>query len=175
MPIEIIGKFYDLEDHPAHVSLAQDSLNRRLGGTTMLLRSGLVPAQPSGDVVGAGSTENAVALLGIVAAFVLAIVVIAKVLDLNRKRETEAAVLQAQVSDALLRDARFGELSVTPTARVPLWSGSPATIELAGSVPTPYLRAAVLRLARSEATRVRQDVVIEDRTAVVSPRHVRAA
>ena len=141
----------------------------------MLLRSGLVPAQPSGDVVGAGSTENAVALLGIVAAFVLAIVVIAKVLDLNRKRETEAAVLQAQVSDALLRDARFGELSVTPTARVPFWSGSSATIELAGWVPTPDLHEAVLRLVRSEAMRVRQDVVLEDRIAVVSTRRVRAA
>jgi hypothetical protein len=160
---------------PMNVSLAQDSLNRRLGGTAMLLRSGLVPAEPSGDVVGAGSTENAVALLGIVAAFVLTIVVVAKVLDLKRKRETEAALLQAQVSDALLRDARFGELSVTPTARVPLWSGSPATIELAGWVPTPDLHEAVLRLARSEATRVRHDLIIEDRVAVVSTRHVWAA
>jgi hypothetical protein len=114
-------------------------------------------------------------LLGLVAAFVVVLVIVAKGLDLKRKRETEAVLLQAQVSDALLRETRLGELSVTPTARVPFWSGSPATIELAGWVPTSDLHEAVLRLARSEAMRVRQDVVVEDRIAVVSTRHIRAA
>ena len=141
----------------------------------MVLRSGLVPAEPSGDVVGAGSTENAVVWLGVVAAFVLAIVVVAKVLDLKRKRETEVVLLQAQVSDGLLREMRLGVLSVTPTALVPFWSGSPATIELAGWVPTSDLHEAVLRLARSEAMRVRQDVVIQDRIAEVATTHVWAA
>ena len=136
---------------------------------------GQVPAQPSGSVAEAGSTGGLMALLGLVAAFVFGIAIVAKGLDLKRKRETKAVLLQAQVSDALLRDTRLAEFPVTPTARVPFWSGSPATLELAGTVPTSDLHEAVLQLARSEASRVRQDVVIEDRIAVVSTRRVRAA
>jgi hypothetical protein len=146
-----------------------------LGGLVPVGVRAQVPAQPSDAVAGAGTTGNAVVLLGAVAVFVLAIVVVAKVLDLKRKRETEAVRLQAQVSDALFREMPLGELSVTPTARVPFWSGSPATIELAGWVRTSDLHEAVLRLARSEAMHVRQDVVFNDRVAVVSTRHVSAA
>jgi hypothetical protein len=133
------------------------------------------PAQPSGAAAGASTAGNAVALLSVVAAFVVAIVVVTKVLDLKRKRETQAVRLQAQVSDALFREIPIGELSVIPTARVPFWSGSPATIELAGWVRTSDLHDAVLRLARSEAMRVRQDVVLNDRVAVLSARHISAA
>jgi hypothetical protein len=146
-----------------------------LGGLVPVDVWAQVPAQTSGAVAGAGTTGNVVALLGVVAAFVVAIVVGAKVLDLKRKRETEAVRLQAQVADALFREMPIGELSVTPTARVPFWSGSPATIELAGWVRTSDLHDAVLRLARSEAMRVRQDVVVNDRVAVVSTRHITAA
>src|SRR5262245_10551761 len=133
------------------------------------------PAQPSGGITGTSGTGGAMVLLGIVAAVVLAIAVVAKFFDLRRKRETEAVLLQAQVTDMLLREERLRGLSVTATARVPFWSGSPATIDLAGSVPTPDLHETVLRLARSEAMRVRQDVVLEDRVAVVAPRRVSAA
>ena len=132
-----------------------------------------VPAERAGTVAGTGNGSVA-ALSGLVAAFVV-LFIAAKRLDLKRKRETEAVLLQAQVSDALLRQTRLGELSVTPTARVPLWSGSPATIELAGWVPTSDLHEALLRIVRAEAMRVRQDVVLEDRIAVVSTRRVRAA
>jgi hypothetical protein len=134
-----------------------------------------VPAEPTRSVAEAGSIGGLVALFGLVAAFVAAIAIVAKGLDLKRRRETEAVVLQAQVSDALLRETRLAEFSVTPTARVPFWSGTPATLELAGTVPTSHLHEAVLQLARSEAERVRHDVVIEDRMAVVSTQHVRAA
>jgi len=71
--------------------------------------------------------------------------------------------LQAQVSDALMRDARLAGLVLTPTAHVPTWGSGPATIEITD---------VVLRVAREEAARLRPDVQIEDRLSV---RHAVAA
>jgi hypothetical protein len=88
-----------------------------------------------------------------------------KLYDLRRKREAEGVHLQAQVSDALLRDPNVFGLAVTPTAHVP-WSGHPVTLEVVGRVPTPEAREQVLRLVESEARSVRPDCVIEDRLAV---------
>jgi len=51
-----------------------------------------------------------------------------KLHDLRRRREAEGVPLQAQVSDALLRDPSLFGLAVTPTARVPWWSGTPVTL-----------------------------------------------
>ncbi len=96
-----------------------------------------------------------------------------KLFDLRRQREAEAVQLQAQVSDALLRDPALAGLPLTPTAHVPFWAGSPATIEVAGQVPMPELRERVLRIVHDEATRIRSDVQIEDRLAV-SPELARA-
>ncbi len=96
-----------------------------------------------------------------------------KLFDLRRKREAEAVQLQAQVSDALLRDSALAGLPLTPTAHVPFWSGSPATIEVAGQVPMPELRERVLRIVHDEAARIRSDVRIEDRLTV-SPEMARA-
>jgi hypothetical protein len=89
-------------------------------------------------------------------------------------REAEAVQLQARISDALLRDSAFFGLPITPTARVPLLKGSPATVEVAGQVPSPAMRDGVFRVVRAEAARIRPDVVIEDRVAVV-PTMARAA
>ena len=103
------------------------------------------------------------------AALVL-IVAMAKFFDLRRRRESEGVQLQAQVSDALLRDRALLGVSVTPTAHVPMWAGSPAVIEVSGDVPSPELRETVLRLVRQEASRVRSEVRIEDRISVLPPR-----
>ena len=48
-----------------------------------------------------------------------------KLYDLKRKREAEGVHVQAQVSDALLRDPSLFGLAVTPTAHVP-WCGCSA-------------------------------------------------
>src|SRR5207248_3242084 len=95
-----------------------------------------------------------------------------KVYDRKRKRDAEAVHLQAQVSDALMRDARLAGLVLTPTARVPAWGSGPATIEIGGEVPDPAMRDAVLRVAREEAARLRPDVQIVDHLSV---RHALAA
>jgi hypothetical protein len=89
-----------------------------------------------------------------------------KLYDLRRKREAEGVHLQAQVSDALLRDPGVFGLAVTPTAHVPWWSGSPVTLEVAGRVPAEEAREQVLRLVRAEAQRIRPDVEVIDRLVV---------
>lgn len=89
-----------------------------------------------------------------------------KLYDLKRKREAEGVHLQAQVSDALLRDPNIYGLAVTPTAHVPWWSGTPARLDVVGRVPTPASRERVLRLVEQEAQRVRPDIVLVDHLEV---------
>jgi hypothetical protein len=98
-----------------------------------------------------------------------------KLYDLRRKRETEGVHLQAQVSDALLRDPALFGLAVTPTAHVPWWSGTPVTLEVLGRVPTFEARARALRLVEAEARQIRPDVVIVDRMEVDSSTAERVA
>lgn len=102
-------------------------------------------------------------ILGLVAIITIAV----KAIDLRVRREAEGMHLQAQVSDALLRDARLVGLAIVPTAHVPILKGSPAMLEVSGQVPNPELREAALRIVEGEASRVRPDVHIEDRLAVI--------
>jgi len=89
-----------------------------------------------------------------------------KIYDLRRKREMEEVHLQAQISDALLRDPNLFGLPVAATAHAPFWSGTPVMIELTGEVPDVNLRSAVARIARMEAQRIRPDVEIVDHLSV---------
>ena len=98
-----------------------------------------------------------------------------KLYDLKRKREAEGVHLQAQVSDALLRDPSFFGLAVTPTAHVPWWSGTPARLEVVGRVPTPEARDRIVRLVEQEARELRPDVVIVDRMQVDPAAGIRVA
>lgn len=123
------------------------------------------PTAPPAPVSGGGSA--ALSAMAIIVALMVLLGITVKLFDLRRKREAEAVQLQAQVSDVLLRDQALFGLPVTPTAHVPLLKGSPATVEVAGQVPAPELKEAVLRVVRAEAARIRPDVVVEDRIAVV--------
>jgi hypothetical protein len=89
-----------------------------------------------------------------------------KLYDLRRRRDAEGVHLQAQVSDALLRDPNLFGLAVTPTAHVPWWSGTPVSVEVAGRVAGPEDRERVLAMVEREARQVRPDVVIVDRLEI---------
>ena|SRR5204863_1390554 len=89
-----------------------------------------------------------------------------KLYDFKRKREAEGVHLQAQVSDALLRDPMMFGLAVTPTAHVPLLSGTPARLEVTGHVPTAEARERALRIIEAEARSLRPDVTIVDKLEV---------
>src|SRR5262245_21904186 len=91
-----------------------------------------------------------------------------KLYDLKRKREAEAVHLQAQVSDALLRDPALFGLAVTPTAHVPWWSGTPAHIEVTGRIPNAEARERAMRIVGQEARALRSDVEITDSREVES-------
>ncbi|MGH7263604.1 MAG: hypothetical protein ACREMB_01965 [Candidatus Rokuibacteriota bacterium] len=115
-------------------------------------------------------------LTALVLVGLLALVVgIGKLIDLRRKRQADAVHVQAQVTDALLREQALFGLPITPTAHPPAWGGSPTVLEISGEVPSPEVRETVLRIARAEAARVRPDVRIEDRMVVNAAHAVRAA
>ena len=106
-------------------------------------------------------------IISLVIISVLILGVLVKIWDLKRKRENEAVIVQSQISDALLREPALFSLAITPTARVPLWRGSPVTVEVAGQVPSDDLREAALRTIEREASRLRSDLRIESRIGVV--------
>jgi len=135
--------------------------------------SPVMPPATTPPPADAGS-GTAIAAVVVVVGLLVIIGVAVKLFDLRRKRESEAVQLQAQVSDALLRDPSLAGLPLTPTARVPIWTGSPATIDITGQVPNDLVKEVALRLVRDEAFRIRPDVQIEDRLSVV-PTMARAA
>ena len=122
------------------------------------------PATPTTGAAPDGSGWIAASLL--VLGLLVVIGVAVKFYDLRRKREAEAVHLQAQISDAFLRDPNFFGLPVAATAHAPLWKGTPVTIEITGEVPDPSLRESVMRLAWAEAQRIRPDVEIVDKVNV---------
>ena len=128
------------------------------------------PTSSPGRPPGSGGEASPVAM---VLVFVAALVIIGigvKFYDLRRKRKSEAVHLQAQISDACMREQLLFGVPIMATARTSLWRHSPATIEVAGQVPSPEARETALRIVRIEAKQVWSDFQIEDRIAVVPPR-----
>lgn len=139
------------------------------------------PGSPPPPLPGAGSApvasgeSNWMAALVVILGLVAIVAVAVKMIDLRNKREAEALQLQAQVSDALLRDARLAGLAVVPTAHIPMLKGSPVTLEISGHVPSPEERDAALRIVKQEALRVRPDIQLEDRLEVMPSRALQRA
>lgn len=134
--------------------------------------SSTAPAAGAAPVAGASGGGSAALGFLVILGLLVIVGVAVKLYDRKRKRDAEAVHLQAQVSDALMRDARLAGLVLTPTAIAPTWGSGPATIEITGRVPDPTTRDTVLRVAREEAARLRPDVQIVDRLVV---RHLVAA
>lgn len=116
---------------------------------------------PTSPPAVAGDTGTTLMVVAVVVGLLIIVGIGVKMFDLRRKRQAEAVQLQAQLSDALLRE---GDLSITPTAHVPLWAGGPVTVEVSGPVPaSPGGREAALQLVEREAARIRPDVRVIDR------------
>jgi hypothetical protein len=118
--------------------------------------------QAAPQATGYGGISPTLTVFLLLAALLIIVGIGVKLYDLKRKRESEAVHLQAQVSDALLRDPTLFGLAVTPTAHVPLWSGTPARLEVTGRVPTPDARERALRIIEQEARAIRPDVTVEN-------------
>ena len=124
---------------------------------------------------GASGSWTAIGGMVMLVLVLAAVGVTVKLFDLKRRRESEAVLIQAQLSDALLRDPTLGGQLITPTAHVPFWSGTPATVALEGRVPSDVLQDQVHRVVEREAARIRPDVVIEDHVAVIPEAYRRVA
>src|SRR3989441_11328439 len=94
------------------------------------------PATPQPAAEGGGA---AIAAVVVVVGLLMVIGVVVKLFDLKQRRESEAVQLQDQLSDALLRGTTLAGPSLTPTGHVPVWQGTPATIEGRGRVASPGL------------------------------------
>jgi hypothetical protein len=127
------------------------------------------PTPSPSSTPGSGGGGSPVAMVLVIVAALVIVGIGVKLYDLRRKRESEAVQLQAQISDALLREQLLFGVPIMATARTSLWRRSPATIEVAGQVPSPQVRETALRIVRAEAGRIRSDFQIEDRLAVVPP------
>jgi hypothetical protein len=113
-------------------------------------------------------TGDAVTVLLVAAAVVVfSIGVVGKVLELKHTRAAQTIAIQGEIADALLRHPALVGLSLTPTARVPLWRGSPVTVKMAGVVPSRELRALALRAAERGTAGLLVRVRIKSRIRVV--------
>jgi hypothetical protein len=110
-----------------------------------------------------------VVTLVILAAIVIAVVVGGRFLAARRKQVEQAVILQSQLSDFVTRESRLRGLPITPKARVSGWRRSQTTIEVAGEVPTPELREAVMRILGDEGRRSQPDVITLDHLFIVPP------
>jgi hypothetical protein len=120
------------------------------------------------------SEDPVTAILIASVAIVLIIGVLGRVLELRDKRAAEA-VVQGEIADALLRDPALLGVSLTPTARVPLWRGAPVTVKVAGKVPSRELRTVALRAAERGAAELLVRVRIKSRIAIVKSKARRTA
>jgi hypothetical protein len=98
-----------------------------------------------------------------------------KVIDRKRRREEEAVLVQAKVSDALLTDPTVSSLPVTVTAHAPFWNGSPITVDVVGRVARPDQREAVIRRVTREVEAIRPDYRLVDRLGIEPALVARAA
>ena len=119
----------------------------------------VTPATPGAGPAAQGGGMAAAGFL-VVIGLLLLVGIAVKLYDRKRKRDAEAVHLQAQVSDALMRDAGLAGLLLTPTASI---RGGEAVVEISGEVPDSTARETALRIAREEAARVRPDVKIIDK------------
>jgi len=109
---------------------------------------------------------GAIAIVVVVVALLVVISVGVKLYDLKRKREDEVMSLQSQISDALLLDPSLAGLPITAVASGSLWRRSRVVVAIRGPVPTPELRAAVMRLVERELSSREPGARAEDRLVI---------
>jgi hypothetical protein len=112
---------------------------------------------------------STVLTLAILAVVVIAVVFGARYISARRKLRDETMILQSQLSDIVAREPQLQGLFITPKAQVSGWRTPQVTIEVAGDVPTPELREAVMRIVGAEAWRLRPDVITLDHLFIVPP------
>ena len=115
------------------------------------------PASPMPSPTATGDSAGVLVAFALMGALLLIVGVGVKIWDAKRKREAEAIHLQSQLSDALLREADFFGLAITPTVHASLSKNTPMIIEVTGQAPSDSVRSAAMRAVHQEASRMRTD------------------
>jgi hypothetical protein len=123
-------------------------------------------ADSPGTAPASSNPGGAIAIVVVVVVLLVVIGVGVKLYDLKRKREDEVMSLQAHISDALLLDPSLAGLPITAVASGSLWRRSQMVIAVRGPVPSPELRAAVMRLVERELSSRQPSARVEDRMVV---------
>ena len=126
---------------------------------------GTVDVRPPSAVTPAGSAGSIVAV-ALIAALVIGIVVMVKMIDARRRREDRLAGVQGRLSDALAGDSTFARLPLTVTVDAPTWTSGRATVMIAGTVPSDEVRMAARSLVETEARARLDDFELDDRLLV---------
>jgi hypothetical protein len=124
------------------------------------------PPAPVPSAAPSGDNSGVLIALALMGALLVIVGIGVKIWDAKRKREAEAVHLQSQLSDALLREADFFGLAITPTVHAGLRKGAPMTIDVTGQAPSEMVRDAALRIIREEASRVTSNFEIVDKIEV---------
>ena len=133
---------------------------------------------PSVNYPSAANAPESFAWIFVAGALVVllgATILLIKMYDLHRRREAESLAIERRISNALLRDPSLSRLPIAATVSIPLWRGSPVTIEMTGPVPQPNLREAAVHLALREAKASGATLRLEDRIIVDPAATQRAA
>jgi len=133
-----------------------------------------VPARASAQTAGSAAAPrasssdlgNGVAIVAVILLLVVGIGVAVKLYDVKRRRTEENAALQSQLSEALLLDRSMASSPVATFVSQAVWPRSPLVIAVRGSVPTPELREATMRLVEREAFRRNPGARVEDHLMV---------
>lgn len=122
------------------------------------------PATPTPPPGATGDNSGILMALALMGVMLLIVGVGVKLWDASRKRESDAVHLQSQLSDALLREADFFGLAITPTVHA---SRGSTRVDVTGRAPSEAVRDAALRIVRQECLRTRPDCEIVDLIEVV--------
>jgi len=120
-----------------------------------------LPAAPPAD----GSVIGGVGVVIAVIALLVAVGVAVKLYDAKRKREEQGLAIQARLSDVLLLHPSLAGMPVVASVYTPLWQGSPAVVEVKGTVPNHDVRELAMELVQHElgATNARlEDHIVVD-------------
>lgn len=128
--------------------------------------AGTAGVGPAGTTQSPSASGGSAAILAVVLVMLLAIGVAVNFVDRKRKREDEAVSLQSQISDALLLDPSLVGLPITAFAIGSFWRRSPFVLAITGTVPTPELRDAVMRVVVQELSRRQPGARAKDRLVV---------
>jgi hypothetical protein len=107
-------------------------------------------------------TDGRAGALILLGAVVVGLVVLARLIDLWRRRRRERAALRGVVTDAVMAEERLAGVTIVPRVRIPFWSGSPVSVVLTGRVPDPEAHVTAVRVARAAAASVRTDLTFHD-------------